>query len=91
VQPLKSFSELTNENALRALTFIYDIVDEYIPISENDVEAFHESIRLEHPAYDMLYFTLARRNSATLVTCDKKLCALCKKEGVSAITGQIPM
>jgi len=61
------------------------LVDEFIPIHENYEEAFHESIRLNHSTYDMLYFTLARRNAATLVTLDAKLMDLCDEQGVDCI------
>lgn len=59
-----------------------DLVDEYIPIQENYIEAFNESIKLNHSVYDMIYFTLARRNAATLVTLDTKLLSLCEEQGV---------
>ena len=61
------------------------LVDELIPIQENYIEAFHESLRLKHSVYAMLYFTLARRNAATLVTLDTKLMELCEQQGVDCI------
>lgn len=33
----------------------------------------------------MFYFVLARRNAATLLTLDKRLNALCEREGVGCI------
>lgn len=62
-----------------------DLVDSFIPLEENYVEAFSEANRLKHPAYDMFYLTLARRNGATLVTFDKKLIQLCESQGVDCI------
>jgi hypothetical protein len=35
-------------------------------ISENNMEALNEAIRLDYSAYDMLYLTLARRTGALL-------------------------
>ena len=58
------------------------LIDEYIPIKENYFEAFNESIRLNYPAYDMLYLTLARRTGAMLLTLDKPLNNIAKKEGI---------
>jgi len=58
------------------------LIDEFVPIKENCLEAFNESIRLNYPAYDMLYLTLARRTGAVLVTLDRPLNAIAKKEGV---------
>ena len=72
----------------KALSFVQNaiaLVDEYTSIHENYIEAFHESLRLNHSVYDMLYFTLARRNSATLVTLDAKLRELCEEQGVDCI------
>jgi predicted nucleic acid-binding protein len=61
------------------------LVDYYVDVSENHVEAFAESLRLEHSAYDLLYSTLARRNGATLFTLDRKLIELCRREGVNCV------
>lgn len=62
-----------------------DLVDRYIPMKDLRIEALSESIRLEHSPYDMFYFVLARRNGATLFTIDKKLIALCEREGVECV------
>lgn len=62
-----------------------DLVDEFHPLSENDIESLAESCRLEHPVYDMFYFTLARRYGATLFTEDRRLIDLCDHEGVECI------
>jgi predicted nucleic acid-binding protein len=48
-------------------------VDEFVDIETLIEEAFHESIRLKHDIYDMLYLVLARRRGAKLLTLDKKL------------------
>ncbi|AEF83627.1 putative PilT protein domain protein [Treponema primitia ZAS-2] len=61
------------------------LVDEFIPIRENNIEAFNEAIRLDYSAYDMLYLSLARRTGATLLTLDHPLLMLAKKEGLSII------
>lgn len=59
------------------------LVDELVPMEELYVEAASEALRLNHSVYDMLYFVLARRNGATLVTADKRLNSLCEREGVA--------
>lgn len=59
------------------------LVDELVPMDELFVEASSEALRLDHSVYDMLYFVLARRNGATLVTADKGLNSLCEREGVA--------
>ena len=61
------------------------LIDEYVPIKENYLEAFNESIRLNYPACDMLYLTLARRTGAVLATLDRPLNAIAKKEGIDTV------
>ena len=59
-----------------------NLVDEFVPIRENHLEALNEAIRLKYSAYDMLYLTLARRLGATLVTLDGPLNTIAGKEGI---------
>jgi predicted nucleic acid-binding protein len=80
---------LSAEDSSEAFSFCIGMVDEYVPIEENETESFSESVRLGHDAYDMLYFTLARRNGAVLLTCDKRLGDICKREGVYCISREI--
>lgn len=61
------------------------LVDEFVPIEENAAESFMEATRLNHPIYDLLYATIARRNAATLFTADKKLVALCNEMGINCV------
>jgi predicted nucleic acid-binding protein len=58
------------------------LIEEFIPIKDNHLEALNEAIRLNFPAYDMLYLTLARRMGAKLVTLDRPLNLLAAKEGI---------
>ena len=61
------------------------LIDEFVPIKDLMDEAFRESLRLDHPTYDMLYFVLARRTAGTLFTLDKGLINLCADHGVNSI------
>ena len=56
-----------------------DLVDEFVDMRENCLEALDEGIRHGFSTYDMFYLTLVRRNSATLFTLDRRLIALCDK------------
>ena len=47
--------------------------DDYLNEIDLYREAFNMACKLNHPVYDMLYLILARRNSALLLTMDKKL------------------
>ena len=62
-----------------------DLVDEFVDMRENGIEAFDESIRHNHSSYDMLYLTLARRNGATLFTLDRRLIALCEQLKIGCV------
>jgi len=64
---------LTKEAALQRLKYCDELIDEYVDISSNNEEALVEGIRIGHSVYDLLYFTLARRNGALLLTRDKRL------------------
>ena len=69
----------------KILDLAESLIDEFIPIKENHLEALHEAIRLNHSAYDMLYLTLARRMGATLATLDQRLNAIACKEGIDTV------
>ena len=73
---------LSREKSIELLRLAQDLVDEFHDISENNHESLLESVRLNHSSYDMLYFTLARRTGALLLTVDKKLISLAKKEDI---------
>jgi len=71
--------------AKRLLILSEGLVDEFVPIADYTIEALSESLRLDHPAYDMLYLTLARRFGAVLLTLDNRLRGLAKGEGIPVI------
>jgi len=58
--------------------------DQYINEIDLYREAFKLGCTLDHPIYDMLYVVLARRNSARLLTMDKKLILVAHKAGVES-------
>jgi len=66
----------------KLLDMAENLVDEFVPIKENRIEALNEAIRLSYSAYDMLYLTLARRMGAILITLDRSLNVIAKKEGI---------
>ena len=76
---------LNKEDALRILKYCDNLIDEYVDISSNFEESLVESMRLNHPTYDLLYLTLARRRGATLISMDKKLIRLSIENGVEII------
>ena len=76
---------LEKNKANRTLELTQGLVDEFIDISENNEEAMNESIRTGHSTYDLLYFTLARRYGASLMTLDAKLKELAENSGIDVI------
>lgn len=62
-----------------------DLIDEFVDMRINYIEAFDEGVRNNHSTYDMFYLTLARRNGATLFTLDKKLIALCEELQIDCV------
>jgi predicted nucleic acid-binding protein len=76
---------LDKNKANKILELTQGLVDEFIDISENNEEAMNESIRTGHSTYDLLYFTLARRYGASLMTLDTKLKELAENSGIDVI------
>lgn len=74
---------LEPEKTNNLLSLAMELVDEFIDISKNNEEAMREAMRLNHSTYDLLYFTLARRYGATLITLDRKLNQICRESGIS--------
>ena len=81
VHQLKCPAPLVSEE----LRDVLSLVDEYVDEQDMVMEVAAEATRLGHSAYDMLYFVLARRRGATLLTLDHKLMKLCAANGVSCV------
>lgn len=64
------------------------IPDDLIASSSLYREAFGLSLRQNHPVYDCLYLIVARRNTATLITLDKRLASLARTEEVAVAPDQ---
>ena len=75
-------NQLDEESALAKLSFASELITEFHPPQPYIIEALHESIRYQHPVYDLLYVIMARRLGAVLITMDKKLFKLAAKMGI---------
>ena len=75
----------SDEEAKRLMEDALSLPDRLGPIDDMLDEAFAESVALDHSVYDMLYLVLARRNAATLVTCDNALRDCCMTRNVNCI------
>ena len=69
---------IKHEELSTLLEQCYKLVYSFVNIGENSTEA----VRLGHPVYDMLYFTLARRSGAIMLTMDQRLTKLCNENGI---------
>lgn len=85
VRKMVRAGKLAKRIAPEYFEYCMQLVDEFVPIEDLIDEAFRESLRLDHPTYDMLYFVLARRTAGTLFTLDKGLINLCADHGVNSI------
>lgn len=81
---------ITAGQACELLSVSSELVDEWWPMETLQDEVLRESIRLQHSAYDMFYFILARRTGATLFTVDARLAELCLAHGVNCVQ-EIPL
>lgn len=73
---------LSKEEVLETHRYCEQIIDDFVDLSVNSEESLVESMRLNHPAYDLFYLTLARRRGAVLLTMDRKLKKLAMENGV---------
>lgn len=80
----QKFADYPYSDCERDIEQAIALPDEYINEIELYREAFKLGCTLDHPIYDMLYMVLARRNSAKLLTMDKKLITVAHKAGVDS-------
>jgi predicted nucleic acid-binding protein len=76
---------IKKEDCNKILELSENLVDEFIPIKDNSIEALNEAIRLDYSAYDMLYLIIARKNGALLMTLDQPLNMIAKKENIETV------
>lgn len=64
---------------------VNEVITSYVNIDGFETEVLAQACALKHPAYDIFYFVLARRNDATLFTVDKRLQTLCSENHVNCV------
>jgi predicted nucleic acid-binding protein len=70
---------LTVNEASRGLSKALRLIDEYRSVQDLAEEALREAAAYRHPAYDLYYAVLARRENAAILTFDGRLKELCGK------------
>jgi len=77
--------QITKEEAKEALRIALGLIDEYINIQNYTDEVLNESVRFNHPAYDIFYLVAARRTGSLLISLDKTINRLASQEGIDII------
>jgi predicted nucleic acid-binding protein len=73
---------ITKEKGSELLILAIDLIDEFHDMQAYYIESFCESVRLNHPAYDLFSQLLARRTGAVLLSADTILNTLAINEGI---------
>lgn len=69
----------------KALDLCMSLVDDIVSTRDLSREVLYEATRFNHPAYDMFYLVVARRNGASILSRDKKMAKIAKEFGVDSI------
>lgn len=77
--------KLSTQQVPEKVAMAQALISRTVPMEDFVAEAVLEATRLNHPAYDLFYFILARRTGATLLTMDNKLMQLCEEQGVNYV------
>lgn len=69
---------LSKEECIQYTDDGLNMIDDIMDSRELWKEVLSESMKNNHPVYDMLYAVLTRRNSGLLITNDRKLSEMCE-------------
>ena len=75
----RTVTGISDSQCLEAIQLCLEMVDDFVSTKELWREVFAQSVSSKHSVYDVFYLVVARRNSAQLVSCDKKLKQLATK------------
>jgi predicted nucleic acid-binding protein len=73
------------ETALERYEEVIALIDDFTADQDLATEALAESVRYQHPVYDLMYAVLARRKACALLTMDSRLMGLLAQMGIRAI------
>ena len=71
--------ELSEDKCQRGIDYCLELVDDFIETNNLCKEVFFEALNRNHPAYDLFYLVLARRNNASIITRDAKMKKIAKE------------
>jgi predicted nucleic acid-binding protein len=78
-------SGLSPELCEKGITCCIDLIDDYIATVNLCKEVLAESLRTGHSAYDLFFLVVARRNSAGILSMDKKLMTIARALKVTVL------
>ncbi len=81
----RTITGISDNQCTEGIEFCLNLVDDYVKTKDLWREVFSQSVVEKHSVYDVFYLVIARRNSAQLVTCDKKLKKLAVKLNIQTI------
>jgi len=74
----------TEEECIQYIKDGIAYIDHFIDSKKLWQEALSEGIKNDHSIYDIFYMICARRENATMLTCDNDLIKICRKNDVKA-------
>jgi len=83
------YADLPLQKCEKGIDYCIDLVDDYVNTKNFCREVFSESIKSEHPAYDLFYLILARRNNAYMITKDKKMIKMASELKVKIMGSEV--
>jgi predicted nucleic acid-binding protein len=83
------YSDLPPDKCEKGIDYCLDLVDDYVNTKNLCREVFSESIKTEHPAYDLFYLVLARRNNESIITKDKKMIKMANELKIKILGSEV--
>jgi predicted nucleic acid-binding protein len=78
----RKFTNFSDEICLKGIEFCINLIDDFVASKDLWRESYSEAIKNQTSVYAIFYLVAARRNSALIVSRDKKLNLIAEKEGL---------
>lgn len=79
----RTIAKVDTEKCENGIKYCIDLVDDFIDTKDLCFEVYNEAVQKKHPAYDLFYLILARRNNASILTNDKKMKKIANELGIN--------
>ena len=84
----RKFRQFNDDICVKGIEFCINLIDDFLPSKDLWREAYYEGVKNKSSTYDMFYLIAARRNFGKLITMDKELFLIAKKEGLTIREGK---